>query len=151
MYARSLISSINVWAVSVVRYTAGILEWKEKELQALDVKTRKILTTNGAFHKRSSVDRLYLKRQDGGRGLMSVEECVKREELGLQEYVKASDEWMLKVVAEGMEEAEPKVDFEKRVVQERWQRLREKKLHGKFFNDTKDIAHEKSWQWMRGG
>ena len=151
LYARSLISSINVWAVSVVRYTAGILEWKEKELQALDVKTRKILTTNGAFHRKSSVDRLYLKRQDGGRGLMSVEECVKKEELGLCEYVKASDEWMLKVVAEGMEEAEPKNDFEKRVVQERWQRLREKKLHGKFFNDTKDIANEKSWQWMRGG
>ena len=151
LYARSLISSINVWAVSVVRYTAGILEWKEKELQALDVKTRKILTTNGTFHRRSNVHRLYLKRQDGGRGLMSVEECVKKEELGLQEYVKASDEWMLKVVAEGMEEAEPKVDFEKRVVQERWQRLREKKLHGKFFNDTKDIAHEKSWQWMKGG
>ena len=44
-----------------------------------------------------------------------------------------------------------KVDFEKRVVQERWQRLREKKLLGKFFNDTKGIAHEKSWVWMRGG
>ena len=58
-----MISSINCWVVSVVRYTAGILEWKEKELQALDVKTRKILTTNGAFHMQGSVNRLYLKRQ----------------------------------------------------------------------------------------
>ena len=151
LYARSLISAINVWAVSVVRYTAGILDWKEKELQALDVKTRKILTRNGVFHMRSSVDRLYLKRQVGGRGLMSIEECVRKEELGLCEYVKASEEWMLKVVADGMLAGEPKADFEKRVAEDRWQRLRGKKLHGKFFNDIKDIAHEKSWQWMRGG
>ena len=151
LYARSLISSINSWAVSVIRYTAGILDWKKVELEALDIKTRKILTINGAFHMRSSKDRLYLKRQEGGRGLMNVEECVRKEELGLVEYVKASDEWMLQVVAGSMKEGESKVDFEKGVVRERWQRLRTKKLHGKFFNDIKDIAHEKSWQWMRGG
>ena len=151
LYARSLITAVNTWAVSVVRYSAGVLDWKEKELKALDVKTRKILTMNGAFHMRSSVDRLYLKRQVGGRGLISVEECVRKEELGLRDYFKASGEWMLKVVAGVMEDGETKVDFEKRVVEERWQRLGEKKLHGKFFNDIKDIAHEKSWQWMRGG
>jgi len=58
---------------------------------------------------------------------------------------------MLKVVADGMLAGEPKADFEKRVAEDRWQRLRGEKLHGKFFNDIKDIAHEKSWQWMRGG
>ena len=50
--------------------------------------------------------------------MVSVEECVKKEKLGFCEYVNASDEWMLKMVADGMEEAEPKADFEKRVVQE---------------------------------
>ena len=104
----------------VVRYTAGILDWKEKELQALDVKTRKILTRNGVFHMRSSVDRLYMKRQIGGRGLISIEECVRKEELGLCKYVKASDEWMLKVVADSMVESEPKADFEKRMADDKW-------------------------------
>ena len=41
------------------------------------------------------------------------------------------------MVVDGMEEAEPKADFEKRVVQERWQRLGEK-----IFSDIKDISHE---------
>ena len=112
LYARSLVSAVNIWAVSVVRYTAGILEWKEKELKAMDVKTRKILTMNGTFHMRSSVDRLYLKRNVGGRGLISVEECVRKEELGLCEYVRSSDEWMLKVVAERTTECETKLVFE---------------------------------------
>ena len=41
-------------------------------------KTRNLLTMFGAFHKR--VNRLYPKRNDGGRGLISVEECVRAEE-----------------------------------------------------------------------
>ena len=151
LYAGNMMRAVNAWAVSVVRYTAGVLDWKEQELQALDVKTRKILTMNGAFHMRSSVDRLYLKRNVGGRGLISVEDCVRKEELGLREYVRASDEWMLKVVAEGMPESELKTEFEKRRMDGRWNRLKEKKLHGKYFNGVKDVAGEKAWQWMRGG
>ena len=29
--------------------------------------------------------------------------------------------------------------------------MKEKKLHGKFFNEVKDVAGEKAWQWIRGG
>ena len=99
-----MMRAVNAWAVSVVRYTAGVLDWTQLELEALDKKTRKILTMNGAFHKNSSVDRLYMKRKEGGRGLISVEECVRAEERGLCEYVLASKEWMLMVVAKGMDE-----------------------------------------------
>ena len=50
--------------------------------------TRKRLTMFGAFHKKGSVPRLYMKRKDGGRGLISMFDCVKQEELDLSEYVK---------------------------------------------------------------
>ena len=148
----NMIRAVNTWAVSVVRNTAGILEWNKPELKAMDVKTRKLLTMKGAFHMNSSVDRLYMKRQVGGRGLISVEECVRTEELGLCEYVAGSDEWMLKVVGAQLEaEAEPKLDFKKRMAEERKDRLMGKKLHRKFFKETKDVADEKSWQWFRRG
>ena len=52
LYAGNLIKGVNAWAVSVVRYSAGVLEWTVKELRAMDVKTRKLLTMFGAFHKR---------------------------------------------------------------------------------------------------
>ena len=86
LYAKNLITAINVWAVSVVRYFAGVIDWNEKEMKDLDVKTRKILTMYGVFHKKSSVDRLYMKRNEGGRGLISVEDCVKREICSLKDY-----------------------------------------------------------------
>ena len=34
-------------------------------------------TVESALHLKSDVDRLYIKRKEGGRGLMSVELCVK--------------------------------------------------------------------------
>ena len=86
LYSKNLFRAINVWAVCVVRYSAGVIDWREKELKDMDVKTRKILTMNGAFHKKSNVDRLYLKRAEGGRGLISVEDCVKMEICNLKNY-----------------------------------------------------------------
>lgn len=48
----------------------------DRELKAMGVKTKKRLTMFGAFYKKGSVPRLYTKREDGGRGLISVFDCV---------------------------------------------------------------------------
>ena len=146
LYAGNLIKGINAWAVSVVRYSAGIIDWSDKELKDVDIKTRKILTMYGVFNKSSSVVRLYSKREVGGRGLISVFDCVRAEEISLNEYVVASNEWMLKVVASEVHVDESKSDYLKRVDKERAERLTGKKLHGKFFNDVTEIADERSWQ-----
>ncbi|KXJ06748.1 hypothetical protein AC249_AIPGENE17286, partial [Exaiptasia diaphana] len=119
LYGGNLIKAINAWAVSVVRCSAGILDWSDRELKEMDVKTRKRLTMFGTFHKKGSVPRLYMKRKHGGRGLISVVDCVREEELGLCGYVKASEEWMLKVVGEMVEVGETKKEYKKRVQKER--------------------------------
>jgi hypothetical protein len=149
----NVIAGINAWAIGVMRYSAGILDWGKGELRQLDVKTRKLLTMFGAFHKRGSVDRLYLKRKEGGRGLISVEECVRAEEKSLCEYVSNSEEWMLKVVVEMgvVSGGESREEYQRRVCEERRERLGEKVLHGWFFGRVKDVAHERSWEWLRAG
>jgi len=58
--------------VAIFKYGAGILSWRVHELNSLDRKTRKIMTMHGAFHPKSDVDRLYLTRREGGRGLISM-------------------------------------------------------------------------------
>ena len=75
----NLILGINSWAVGVIRYSGGIVDWTKEELVCLDRKTRKILNMFRALHCRSSIARLYLKRKEGGRGLISVQECVEME------------------------------------------------------------------------
>ena len=64
----------NAFAVPVIAPTITILDWTKKEICDLDVMTRKILTTAGAFHVASDVDRLYVQRSQGGRELRSIED-----------------------------------------------------------------------------
>ena len=56
------------------------------------------MTMNGALHPKGDVDRFYIARQRGGRGLQSVLETVQSEENSLRWYVKNSQEQLLKAV-----------------------------------------------------
>ena len=61
------------FALPILTPTFGILDWTIAEIQAIDIKTRKLLCLSGNFHPNSDVDRLYLTRKNNGRGLRSVQ------------------------------------------------------------------------------
>ena len=88
----NIISAINSRVVSTVKYGAGIIKWTKNELEELDRNTRKLMTMYGAQHPKAYVNRLYLKRCDGGRGLIGVEDCVQAEVNSLDKYLSASGE-----------------------------------------------------------
>ena len=94
----NIISAINSRAVSIVRYGASIIGWTNAELQALDRRTRKMLTMYGAHHPKADVDRMYLRRAKGGRGLIGVEDCVRIEIDSLEKYLQNSKEELLTAV-----------------------------------------------------
>ena len=83
----NLVQGVNTWAVSLLRYSAAFVSWRKSELQAIDRKTRKLFTIYGALHPKSDVDRLYIPRKKGGRGLISIEDCVELVVTGLEVYV----------------------------------------------------------------
>ena len=85
-------------AVPVLRYSFGIVNWHQEELQKLDRKTRKILTIHGQHHPKADVDRLYIPRKQGGRGLMQLEAAHAVEIIKLVEYVDRKDEPLIQVV-----------------------------------------------------
>jgi hypothetical protein len=60
-----------------------------EEVQKLDRKTRKMLTIHGQHHPRADIDRLYVLRKEGGRGLIQVEGAYIAETLSLVEYVES--------------------------------------------------------------
>ena len=126
-----MVTAINSRAVSVIRYSAGIIGWTEKELKDLDRKKRKLMTLHCMLHKKGDVDRLYLKRAEGGRGLISVEDCALIERNCLYNYVSESEENMLKVVKN-----EGTVDIGKTkedILESRRENLKRKNLHSVFF------------------
>ena len=64
-------------------------------MQTIDRKTRKLFTIYGGLHPKSDVNRLYIPRKDGGRGLIAIEDCVELELRSLEVYVHGSDERLL--------------------------------------------------------
>jgi hypothetical protein len=47
-------------ALSALRYSFGIINWHQEEIQKLDRKTRKMLTIHGQHHPEADNDRLYV-------------------------------------------------------------------------------------------
>ena len=89
------VKAVNIWAVPVIRYSTGIVDWKNSELRNMYRKTRKVLNMYQALHPRSNVDKLYLSRSEGEKGLLSLEECVSAEKRSLGQYLKMNeDEWL---------------------------------------------------------
>ena len=81
-YMRRL--KLHTWAVLLLRFGVGMIEWTKEDLQKMDRKTRKVMTMNKEFHPKSYTARLYVSRKKGGRGLLSCEECVITEENSLR-------------------------------------------------------------------
>ena len=67
---RNKIKALNTWAISMLRYGAGILKWRKNVLDEMDRQTRKIMTMNKEFHPKSDVDRLYVPRSREGEACL---------------------------------------------------------------------------------
>ena len=147
-------------------------------MKDLDIKTRKILTMNGIFHKKGNVNRLYLPRGGGGRGLISVESCVKLERLNLRNYLFDSTEPLLraancilypkdvelrdKVVEEqdvyedGIEQTrlQSGAEFKQDEQDDRVSDLLNKSMHGEWFRnllENGDKVSQKTFDWLKKG
>ena len=146
------IQAINSRAVSVIRYAAGIVKWTIDELRTIDTKTRKLLTIYRALHPRADVDRLYFKRREGGRGLISVQNCVEVESGSLFAYASSSRENLLKaVIDEGiLKRADEKITM-KYVQQERKASYHQKPMHGQFAKIVAEQGSKETWAWLRQG
>ena len=148
------IRAINSWAVPVIRYTAGIVDWTQAELEDLDRKTRKLMTANHALHPQSYVDRLYLPRQTGGRGLLQVKQTVEEEKRALNDYIKNSTENYLKEVAkeEILRGQETKKEYHKQEINTRKERWQGKALHGQYLKDIEGkVDCDNTWKWLTNG
>ena len=100
------------------------------------------------FHCKGDVDRLYIERSEGGRGLISIEDCVLIEKYCLHDYVSNSQEELIKEsVAENVIGT-----FSDKVnaIKNRKRNFKEKNLHHVYFKAT-ELRDPKSWNWLRNG
>ena len=95
--ATNKIQAIGILAVPVLRYSFGIVNWHQEELQKLDRETRKLLTILGQHYPKADVDLLYVPRKQGERGLMQLEAAHEIEITKLVEYVDRKEDPLIQV------------------------------------------------------
>ena len=135
----NLVCGVNTWAVFLLRYSAAFASWRRSELQGIDRKPRKLFTIYGALHLKSDVDRLYIHRKVGGRGLISIEDCVELAIRDLEVYVHGSEERLIQAARgdkiDGLEAASVLKRSKKDKRLEDWER---KALHGQYLRQNKE-------------
>ena len=151
---KNIIKAMNTWAVSLMRYGAGIVKWTLNELGEMDRKTRKIMTMNKEFHPKSDVNRLYVKRSSGGRGLTGCKSCIITEENSLGWYLMSHIEPLIIAVREsntlpGCNKAMKPREFKKLKQKERISMWKDKKMHGQYLREVNDNDHNSTWRWLQ--
>ena len=153
---KNLITAINTWAIPVIRYGAGILDWTSSEARGLDNITRRHLR-RGVIKSNSDVDRLYVSRKLGGRGLQRIEDVIVKEETGLVTFFNNSADPKIRALHTAMENEEminrPPEDAE--VLKERLEtklveKWKNKVLHGRFLKQLEEggCDPDATWAWL---
>ena len=161
------IEAINTLAIPVVTYSFNIINWTLSDIKKIDVKIRKLMTCNRMHHPKADVDRLYIPRKAGGRGMIQLELSLKTTTIGLQKYLETSKDWMLQLVnihEQGKKMHSIKKDtctlqaknLKKKAKQEGLKNIQEnwgsKPLHGQCPKRSQqaDVDKDKTHQWLRG-
>ena len=84
--------SINTLAVPVITYSFNIMNWKMIEIKGL------LLIIHRMHHPKADVDRMYLPRKIGGRGLTKLETAYKSTTIGLETYLRNTIDALLQLV-----------------------------------------------------
>ena len=97
--SKNKIQAINQLAIPVVTYGFGIVDWPQKQINDMDVRTRKLLTLHKVTYRNQCLDRLYMPRSEGGLGLTEINQAYKSSIVALSQYLHASKDPLIKLVA----------------------------------------------------
>ena len=92
------VQATNFWTVSIFRYFYSHLKWSRRDLELLDCKTRAFMRQYKSHRYGASVERVYLPRCKGGRGLQSLVHSWEREIILTAVYLVTSSDPHLRAV-----------------------------------------------------
>ena len=157
---KNTITAINTFSVPVLTYSFGLICWTLEELRKLDRMTRKMMTQHRQHHPRSAVERLYLPRYMGGRGLLNIEHMCERTVAGLAEYVNHKEGRLLTVLRQHKPRGlrmrlPPATDLNENLKTKQRRQLvnqwKEKAMHGQHAKmmDKTTVDSDTSYQWLK--
>ena len=83
----NLVRAINTKVIPVAAYSMNVCKFTDGELKELDQVIKRKLRSKNMLGKQSSNERLYLIREDGGRGMKSLKDIYKETRLRVTFYM----------------------------------------------------------------
>ena len=112
----------------------------------MDQRTRKLMTMHKALHPRDDVDRLYVSRKEGGRGLASIEDSVDASIQRREDYIEKTQGGLITAIRNDTDNT-----MDNRMIITRKQKWEGKQLYGRFNRLINNISHDKTWTWLKKG
>ena len=149
---------MNTWAEPLIRYSSRVsnegfspsihsfLKRTRDELKQMDQRTRKLMTTHKALNPIDDIDRLYVSRKEGGRGLASIEDSVDVSIQWLEDYIQKHDGGLITAIRKDNDST-----IDNRLIITRKQKWEGKQLYGRFKRLINSISYDKNWTWLRKG
>ena len=134
------------WAVSLVRYLGPFLKWSRGELKQMDQRTKKLMTMHKALHSSDDVGRLYVSKEEGRRGLASIEENVDASIQLREDYIEKHVGRLITTIRN-----ETGITMDNRLAINRKQKLEVNQLYECFKRLINNISHQKTQTWLRKG
>ena len=103
------------------------------------------MTMHKALHSRDDVDRLYVSRKEGGRGLASIEDTVVASIQRLEDYIEKHE---LVIITTIRVDTDNTINERMTTRKQKWEG---KQLYGRFKRLINNISHQKTWTWLRKG
>ena len=98
-----------------------------------------------ALNPRDDVDRLYVPRKEGGRGLTSIEDSLDAP-IQLDDYIEKHERGLITAIRNSTDNT-----IDNRMTITRKQKWEENQLYGRFKRLINNISHDKTWKWLRKG
>ena len=108
----------------------------------MNQRTRKLMTMHKALHPRYDVDRLYVSRKEGGRGLASIEDTVDASIQRLEDYIEKHERGLITTIRVDTDNT-----INERMTTTRKQKWEGKQLYGRFKRLINNISHQKTLTW----
>ena len=101
------------------------------------------MTMYKALHPRDDVDRLYVSRKEGGRGLASIENSIEASIQRLQDFREKHFAGLITANRNDTENTKANMTITRK---QKWE---EKQLYGRFKRLISNISHQKTWTYLR--
>ena len=112
----------------------------------MDQRARKLMTMHKALNPRDDIDRLYISRKEGQRGLAIIEDSDDASIQQLEDYIEKHARGLITAIRNDTENT-----IDDRMTTTRKQIWEKKQLYDRFERLINNISHQKTWTWLRKG